>query len=565
MLVQKINDNWKMRKLQAGEWIPAKVPGSVYNDLLLNGKMEDPYWRDNEDQAFRLMECDYEYTTEFPVSKKMLGMDKVLLRCEGLDTLAELFLNDTALGKTDNMHRTWEFDIKDNLKNEENRLRIIFRSPVNFVNKAFKDCYVHSVDHSLYGFPHLRKCHCSFGWDHGPRLPDAGIWRDIKLVGFSNARIDNVYITQKHRKDAVDLLFRTEVQDYRQPQKNGISLAYRVIVTEPSGKISEYDDSPEKICIKNPQLWWPNGFGDHPLYTVKVILLSSKGVELDTWERRIGLRTLTISRQKDKWGESFAHEINGVKIFGMGADYIPEDYILPRVNAKRTRKLLEQCVAANYNVIRVWGGGYYPDDYFFDACDELGLIVWMDLMFACAVYELTEEFDHNIRQELSDNIKRIRHHSCLGLYCGNNELEVMYSAWADVKITPVQKSNFSKIFEYIIPGILRELDPQTFYWPSSPSSGGGFDDPQDPNRGDMHDWIVWHGNKPYSDYRNRYFRYTSEFGISSLPALRTVESFTLPEDRNVYSYIMEKHQRNFEGNPKLMNYMSRIFLLPSDF
>jgi len=287
------------------------------------------------------------------------------------------------------MHRTWEFDVKKIIKKDKNLLRIILRSPVNFVNEAFKKCYTHSVDHSLYGFPHLRKCHCMFGWDHGPRLPDAGIWRDIKLIGYNNARLDNVYITQKHRKDTVDLSFRVDIESILQPQRDNVSLteplSWKVIIVDPSGESKEYANSPKKVTIEKPQLWWPNGFGSHPLYTVKVILLSPKGTELDTWERRIGLRTLTVRRQKDKWGESFAHEINGVQIFGMGADYIPEDYILPRVNAQRTRKLLEQCIAANYNVIRVWGGGYYPDDYFFEICDELGLIVWMDLMFACAV------------------------------------------------------------------------------------------------------------------------------------------------------------------------------------
>ncbi|MCL2833558.1 MAG: glycoside hydrolase family 2 protein [Treponema sp.] len=585
MMVQKIHENWKMRQIsdasqKSAEWIPAVVPGSVYNDLLLNKKMEDPYWRDNEDKAFVLMEKDYEYIAGFSVTHKMLGMENVLLRFEGLDTLAEISLNGVDLGKADNMHRTWEFDVKDLLKGEGNQLRVILRSPINFVNSAFDKCYVHSVDHSLYGFPHLRKCHCSFGWDHGPRLPDAGIWRDIKLVGFNSARIDNVFVTQKHRKDSVDLGIQVEVFINQHSVKNGASCSYKVFITDPKGKIEEFDNSPETISIKNPELWWPNGLVNNaessqlpgtqplkiqPLYTVKVILLSAKGAELDVWEHRVGLRTLTISRQKDKWGESFAHEVNGKKIFGMGANYIPEDYILPRVNAKRTRKLLEQCAAANYNIIRVWGGGYYPDDYFFDICDELGLIVWLDLMFACAAYELTPEFDHNIRMELEDNIKRIRHHACLGLYCGNNELETMYTRWPDVKLSPVQKSNFHKIFEYIIPEILNENDPVTFYWPSSPSSGGAFDDPQDPNRGDMHYWTVWHGNKPYSDYRNQFFRYTSEFGISSMPALKTVESFTLPEDRNVYSYIMERHQRNYEGNAKILNYMSHIFLLPSDF
>jgi len=271
-----------------------------------------------------------------------------------------------------------------------------------------------------------------------------------------------------------------------------------------------------------------------------------------------------MRRQKDKWGESFAHEVNGVQIFAMGADYIPEDNVLSRVTPQRTRKLLEQCVAANFNAIRVWGGGYYPDDFFFDICDELGLIVWLDFMFACAVYELTDDFDRNIRRELADNVKRIRHHPSLGLWCGNNEMEMFVDKMQWVS-TMKQKADYIKMYEYIFPQILKVLDPETFYWPASPSSGGSFDAPNDPNRGDVHYWDVWHGNKPFSDYRNYYFRYASEFGFQSFPALKTVETFTLPEDRNIFSYVMERHQRNNAANGKIMNYMYQTFLYPNSF
>ncbi len=248
----------------------------------------------------------------------------------------------------------------------------------------------------------------------------------------------------------------------------------------------------------------------------------------------------------------------------MGADYIPEDNILGRVNAKRTRKLLEQCREANFNSIRVWGGGYYPDDYFYDICDELGLVVWQDFMFACAVYDLNDEFDLNVRAELADNIKRIRHHACLGLWCGNNEMEwfVDQMRWVgNLK----QKADYIKMYEYIFPQVLKEHDPNAFYWPASPSSGGNFDVPNDPNRGDVHYWEVWHGNKPFSDYRNYFFRYVSEFGFQSFPAVKTIESFTLPEDRNIFSYVMERHQRNNSANGKIMNYMYQTFLYPNDF
>ena len=273
---------------------------------------------------------------------------------------------------------------------------------------------------------------------------------------------------------------------------------------------------------------------------------------------------MTMLRRKDEWGESFETHVNGVSIFAMGADYIPEDNILRRVTPERTRRLLEDAKLAHHNAIRVWGGGYYPDDWFYDACDELGLVVWQDFMFACAVYELTDEFEANIVEEFKDNIRRLRHHPSLGLWCGNNEME-MFVDQGNWVSTPKQKADYIRMYEYIIPKVLKEYDPDTFYWPASPSSGGAFDFPNDPNRGDVHYWDVWHGNKPFTEYRKFFFRYASEFGFQSFPCKKTVERFTLPEDRNIFSYVMEKHQRNNAANGKIMNYMAQTFLYPGDF
>jgi beta-mannosidase len=547
-----------------GEYLSAKVPGSVYADLLANGKMDDPFWRDNEDAAFVLMENDYEYVSTFTVSDAMLRHDRLLLRCNGLDTLADVYLNDKHVGKAVNMHRIWEFDVKRLLRKDANSLKIVFHSPNKFVREAYKKAPTDGSSDCLDGFPQLRKAHCMFGWDWGPRLPDAGIWRDIELVGIEAARIGSVYITQKHRggteKARVDLDFDVEIET---DLENEVSdYKYEVVITAPDGTVTRYSDSPEGIVIEKPELWWPHGYGKQPLYAVKVVL-SADGKEIDAWERRIGLRTLTVHRGKDKWGEPFAFAVNGVQIFAMGADYIPEDNLLARVTPQRTRTLLEQCAAANFNMIRVWGGGYYPDDFFFDACDELGLVVWQDFMFACAVYNLSDDFEANVTAEFIDNIKRIRHHASLGLWCGNNEIEgfIAGGRWGSFG----QKADYIKLFEYIIPKILKEYDPATFYWPSSPSSGGSFDEPQDPNRGDVHYWDVWHGNKPFSDYRNYFFRFVSEFGFQSFPCLKTVETFTLPEDRNIFSYIMERHQRNNAANGKIMTYLYQTYLYPNDF
>jgi len=569
MIVQKLHDNWKMRKLPGSSWLPAQVPGSVYGDLLRNNQMEDPFYRDNEDKSLALLDHDYEYVSVFSVSQKMLSMDKILLRCEGLDTLAEISINGTPIGSADNMHRTWEFYVDNEiLKKDDNEIKIIFSSPNKFVKEAHEKLKVDGVSQSLDGFPQLRKAHCMFGWDWGPRLPDAGIWRDISLVGVHIAKIENVHITQKHHDDGVEVETLLKVESFITLPK-GSGFSWKLIISDPQGKTVEFDVPPNKnfskrILIKNPQLWWPNGLGNQPLYKFGVVLLSPKGAEIDRWEKRIGLRLITVIQEKDQWGESFAFDINGVPFFSMGANYIPEDNILNRVTPKTTRKLLEQCVAANFNTIRVWGGGYYPDDHFFDACDELGLVVWQDFMFACAAYNLTEDFDHNIRIEIAENIKRIRHHACLGLWCGNNEVEA-FMAWSNYANAAKWKADYIKIFEYIIPQLVKKFDPQTFYWPSSPSSGGSFNGTNDQNMGDAHYWDVWHSDKPFCDYRNLNSRFVSEFGFQSFPHLKTIESFTLPEDRNVFSYVMERHQRNNAANGKMMNYMSRTFLYPNNF
>ena len=248
----------------------------------------------------------------------------------------------------------------------------------------------------------------------------------------------------------------------------------------------------------------------------------------------------------------------------MGANYIPEDNLLARTSFEKTEKLLKDSVEANFNMVRIWGGGHYPEDYFFDLCDRLGLIVWQDFMFACSAYQLTDEFLDTVKKEAVDNIKRLRHHASLGIWCGNNEVEEGWVYWGWPQ-DPKRKTDYIKLFEFILPDIVKEHDPETFYWSSSPSSGGGFDEPRDPNRGDMHYWEVWHGLKPFTEYRKYFFRFCSEFGFQSFPALKTVESFTLPEDRNIFSHVMESHQKNSGANGKILYYLSENFLYPKDF
>ena len=559
MITAEIHSGWQMRQAGWEEFLPASVPGSVYHDLMQNGKMDDPFWRDNFPKALKRMDHDYEYKTEFAADKALLKSDAVLLRFEGIDTVADIFLNGEKLGHTENMHRTFEFEVKDLLKEEGNELRVLLHSPTRFIKEEYKHNVADGSEEAMVGFANLRKTHCMFGWDWGPRLPDAGLWRPVKLLGIEKARVDSVYVTQKHEDGKVTLHFDVDADVYDREALMG----YTVLITDPDGKETLCKGSPEEIVIERPQLWWPNGFGAQPLYTVQVRLYAG-GKQVDAWKKRIGLRTLTMHIEKDAYGESFAHEVNGVQVFAMGADYIPEDSIFPRINEARTRELLRQCKEAHFNTIRVWGGGYYPDDWFYDACDEMGLMVWQDFLFACAVYNLTDEFEDNIRAEFADNIKRLRHHASLALWCGNNEMEMFVERGLWVK-TPIQKSDYVKMYEYILPKVLKELDPQTFYWPASPSSGGGFDDPNGFDRGDVHYWDVWHGNVPFTDYRRYYFRYLSEFGFQSFPSVETVKTFALPEDCNPFSYVMEKHQRNNAANGKIMNYLYQTYLYPTSF
>lgn len=560
--ILSLNGAWQMRPADEQEWIKATVPGSVYADLLDAGRMEDPFWRANELQAFDLMEKDYIYRRTFELTEAELNSDALLLTCEGLDTLAKVTVNGQDVLKANNMHRTWVVDIADFVSEGENQIEITFESPNRFIKEAYAQSRTDGSEDATVGFPLLRKAHCMFGWDWGPRLPDAGIWRDIYINCVTTAKLLGVRVHQDHGDGNVLLSFDTEIESYTgtcECMEPEYSVKYTV--TAPDGEVFESLD--EEILIENPKLWWPNGYGEQPLYTVRAELLGD-GEVLDVWEKRIGLRTMTMRRVKDQWGESFETNVNGVSIFAMGADYIPEDNILRRVTPERTRLLLEDSKRANFNAIRVWGGGYYPDDWFYDACDELGLVVWEDFMFACAVYDLTEEFEENIIEEFKDNIRRLRHHPSLGLWCGNNEME-MFVDQGNWVSTFKQKTDYIRMYEHIIPKVLKEFDPDTFYWPASPSSGGSFDFPNDPDRGDVHYWDVWHGNKPFTEYRKFFFRYASEFGFQAFPCLKTVESFTLPEDRNIFSYVMEKHQRNDAANGKIMNYLAQTFRYPGDF
>ena len=536
-----LNGNWRLTG--NGYDCTGKIPGSVYSFLLDAGLMEDPFYRDNELKALELMNHPYTFSRTFQFAS---GGHRVLLHCDGLDTLCALFINDKEIGYTKNMHRRYEFDVTDILKNGENTISLRFDpTPPYLIEQQEKlNQKIGGSSDALRGHPYIRKAHYMFGWDWGARLPDAGIWRDIYLLEEDSARITELRLLQRHEKGKV----------YLNPVvKTSAPCEITVTITAPDGTVTKLPAN-EETEIENPRLWWPNGMGDQPLYTV------TASIEGDTCTKRIGLRTMRLVREYDEWGQNFCHEVNGVRFFAMGADYIPEDNILTRVTPERSRKLLMDAKNCNFNTIRIWGGGYYPNDFFFDLCDELGIILFFDMMVACCFLPDTDEMRNEFKAEVYDNLKRIRHHACIAVISGNNEVEEFGGKKEDYL-----KNNYLYIFEKMLPEAIRELCPEISYVPSSPSSCGHFIDPTNENYGDAHYWRVWHGNKPYAEYRKHYFRYLSEFGFQSFPCEKTVNAFTLPEDRNIFSRIMERHQRNGTANGKILSYLADTFLYPADF
>ena len=592
-------DDTYMKAYGLADSYQAQIPGSVLSTLLDAGAIEDPYYRQNEYTARDLFWQDYIFERSFEVTQELLDQDVIQLVCYGIDTLADLYINDTHVIYMDNMHRTWRIPVKEYLHEGSNSIRFYFKSTLRYIEEreasapADKKITIEASG-AIAGNRYIRKAHSMFGWDWGAQLPDAGIFRDIEIQAYCTARIDEVKYQQEHAQGQVtlqveavlegaDYIGKCSIGKHSMGKASGEEASHEQTIHEKTSmEVSVYDPQGlllekhvmttednvtyvSEINIENPQLWWVNGLGGHPLYTVETRLLTN-GEETQIHKDRIGLRTFTVSRDKDQWGEEFAFMINGVKFFAMGADYIPEDCVYNRITRERMEYLVRSSVKAHYNCLRVWGGGYYPSDEFYDLCDEYGIIVWQDLMYACNVYDVTQEFEDSIAAETIDNVKRLRHHASLGLWCGNNEIESAWAYWGNYQTqSQYLRADYIKQFEYILPKALKKADDQTFFWPSSPSSGGCFDEPGAENRGDTHYWEVWHGQKPFSDYQKYFFRFCSEFGFQSFPSEKTVYSYTEPQDRNIFSPVMESHQKNDAANGKMLYYLAENFRYPKDF
>jgi beta-mannosidase len=568
--VMDLGGEWTLQQAGKKEVIRATVPGTVHTDLIAAGKIPDPYYQDNEDRVQWIGEVDWIYRRNFDVPQDFRNQEQVLLRCEGLDTLAVININGKEIARTDNMFRTYEFEVKDVLKEGINTIEVRFASTIPYIKKHDAEHHIPLRDppHGVAGANWVRKEQCNYGWDWGPCLLTCGIWRPIKLVAGKLTRLKDVYVGQKHQGNgSVTLNISAELA-----VKSKSTAVASVVVTLGEKDIAESDiafkagKGSTVLDIKKPELWWPNDMGKQPLYNVTVKLLDKEGRLLDIMTKRIGLRTLRLERKKDKWGESFLFVVNGVPFFAKGACWIPADTFAPHLTYNDYADLIRSCADAHMNMLRVWGGGFYEADVFYDLCDEMGICVWQDFMFACATYPTFDKsFMDNIYAEFDDNIRRLRHHPGIALWCGNNEME---QGWVGDEWNDRQMSwaDYSKLFDKMLPEICNKLDPERDYWPCSAHSPiGDRRDHSNPNWGDAHLWDVWHGKKPFEWYRTAMHRFCSEFGFQSFPEPKTVYGYTAPQDRNITSYVMEHHQRSGIGNTTIMTYMLDWYRLPGDF
>lgn len=572
-MVQSLNGVWRLTDLDDSCRldIKAAVPGSFYSALLKEGMMDDPYYGLNEQKSLELCRQSTAWERSFTPNSGILESETVLLKFYGIDTISKIYLNGSLIGSTDNMHRTYDFDVTSMISDGENTLRIEIYSPLKYIEEKQAADPLWGVSSTVAGYPHIRKAHYMYGWDWGPKLPDMGIWRDVELVGVNGGLLDGVYVTQDH----------SALSEGKVTVNISAALAYvgaetlrlEAELTSPNGKVmgsatnihSGETSAELSIDVKNPALWYPNGYGEQPLYSLKLKLTRLDGGELlDEYTSNVGLRTLSLCRDKMGEGEDFAFVVNGIKIFAMGANYIPEDQIIPRCSDDRSRKLLKSCADANFNMIRVWGGGYYPSDGFYNICDELGLLVWQDFMFACSIYRATDEFMSTVKQEIIDNVTRLRNHPSLALWCGNNEVESMWENW-NTGADPALMNDYLAIFEDMIPDVLSQCDPETPYWPSSPSSCQHFRNTGDLTRGDAHYWAVWHSFRPFTDYFRYKFRFCSEYGFESLPSVKTVRAFNDEAEPRLADDVMEAHQKCEGGTKKVEYYLAQMSHNPKDF
>lgn len=582
----EISENWTFKNNIDSVWLEASVPGDVHTDLLKNGLIEDPFYRLNEHDLQWIDKTDWEYKTEFDLSQKDLNSHSLALEFQGIDTYSSIYLNDSLIGTTDNMFIGKTVDIKNFAKLGKNKLYIKLFSPINKGVKLHDSlgydissfngndlAEIGKVEGNKRVSVFTRKAPYHFGWDWGPRLVTSGIWQPINIKTWNYFNIEDLYIRQISLDESASLVAEIELESYLEIDEM-ISEIY-VDNQKVSTDLIYINKGANKIeipfTIKDYELWWPNGMGNQNMYDVKVKLQSNNNFV--TSSKRVGLREINLVTSQDSVGNNFYFEVNKKPVFMKGVNYIPQDIFLNRVSDDKYEELLESAVDANMNMIRVWGGGIYENEIFYNLCDEKGLLVWQDFMFACAMYPGDEDFLKSVEQEAKYNVKRLRGHPSIALWCGNNEVRSAWKNWGwekDVmenqspEIASVISKAYDDVFHKILPEVVNNLDTSTAYWPSSPGStfSGGT---ESYTSGDAHYWGVWWGKEDFESYNQKVPRFMSEFGFQSFPEFSSVDKYTNESDYSIYSEVMKSHQRSSIGNSTIEDYMLRHYNKPKSF
>ncbi|MGB8731255.1 MAG: glycoside hydrolase family 2 protein [Candidatus Sulfotelmatobacter sp.] len=592
---RSIDSGWQFRavantdRTDVKEWHPAQVPGVVQTDLLNSKLIPDPFDRDNEFRLQWIGLADWEYQTTFQVDAGTLSREHVDLAFEGLDTFADVYLNDQSILHADNMFRRWRVPVKTMLKSGPNTLRIVFHSAVEKMIPYAKaqPFILPSISTHNYGneediatAPYTRKAPYNYGWDWGPRFMTEGIWQAVRLESWDALRIGNFHIHQ--HSITADLANVTAELDIDATKATAATLA--LAHDELSGP--QTSDGTQTLQLNagmnhvsfplrivSPKLWYPVGYGAQNRYKFSAAIRMGKEAAAHA-ETKTGLRSVELRRVPDQWGKSFEFVVNGISVFGKGADVIPFDSFPNRVTPEIHRNILQAARDAHMNMVREWGGGYYESDDFYDICDELGIMVWQEFMFGGDMVPGDVAFQENVRQEAIDQIKRLRDHPSIVIWCGNNEVETGWYHWGDRQefkesISPEARDRVWQDYVILFSDILRSTvtryaDPVP-YTPSSPSAN--FEEiPDNQHNGDMHYWAVWHQQAPAQDYTKQFPRFMTEYGFQSFPEMRTIHAFAnKPEDFDIRSTVMQAHQKNKGGNERILTYMLREYREPKDF
>lgn len=545
-----LNGEWRLTQADRKIDVPAIVPGVVQTALLRAGLIPDPYLGENEKEVQWVSDEPWTYSRSITISSEFLGSRRIVMRCEGLDTFATIRINGQEVAKTDNFFRTWELDVKPYLHEGENALRIDFEPLGSFLKRNEGRFGEFDMPIQEGGKPYIRKPGFQGGWDFAPKILTTGIWRKLSLICWDAARLTDVAVAQDHSKPGEVGLTVQVSADVAGATTAHTTVSFKGKKVAESTAVIHGESAESKIAISKPQLWWPNELGPQNLYDVDVELLDKLGKVVDQGKRRIGLRTVTWIPKSDT--SPLALVVNGRRIFAKGSNWVPYDSML-REDPEGERRLIKKAVDAHMNLMRIWGGGYYADDAFFDACDEMGLMAWFEFGYANSPYpSFDPRWLANARIEAEDNVRRTRNHPCLAVYSGNNEVTDRIaekpSSWQ------IGVKEYELLFRVTLRDVVNELAPTIPYTPGSPEIG------------DTHHWGVWHGADGFDAYLKLH-GFMSEFGFQAIPVPRTIEAFTTPTERSSFGTpAMLNHQKNWRDAYALMvSTMRRSYRRPKDF